>query len=35
MDHAGTWTETKKDGSKGGQKLSVNKMGPFLVSATP
>ena len=34
MDHAGMWTEKKKDGNKGGQKLSVKKMGPFLVRVT-
>ena len=35
MDHAGAWTEKKKDGSKGGQTLKLDKIGPFLVSATP
>jgi len=35
MNFAGTWTEKKKDGSKGGNRLNVIKMGPFLVGATP
>ena len=30
----GAWTEKKNDGSKGGQKLTASKIGPFLVSAT-
>ena len=30
MNFAGTWTEKKKDGSKGGNRLNVIKMGPFL-----
>jgi hypothetical protein len=33
-DYAGTWTEKKKDGAKGGQTLEITQMGPCLVSAT-
>ena len=33
MDHAGAWTEKKKDGSKGGMRLNVIKIGPFLCVA--
>ena len=37
MDTPGKWSKTKKDGSKkkDGMHLTVYKMGPFLVSATP
>ena len=30
QDYAGTWTEKKKDGTKGGQTLNVNQVGPCM-----
>ena len=30
QDYAGTWTEKKKDGTKGGQTLNINQVGPCM-----